>query len=174
MMGSREALVRKSSRWRGTELEGGGGVFSLAAAMLRDDFGALDDFPDDVANTVSNYCYRWILLRSEPALPRIIVQPPKMMDAHQDEIAWRLDCFPEELARLRSIRRSNGERAFSHACALFVDKYKYGIADADRKSGLRRKIERIFKRTGEMRELYGLMKTGSDSAARILSSTGTM
>jgi hypothetical protein len=142
------------------------GVLNLATGMLLSRFGPLVDFPDEVANTIANFCYRWILLTSEPALPRIVVQSNKvkateLVDEYRVELACKIDNLSKELMELREIRSSIGERAFSAACELFVDRHKYGISDPDRKSCVRRKVERLLKRTGEIPELLSVMKVAS-------------
>jgi hypothetical protein len=139
-----------------------GGVLSKAAAMLRVNFGSLDDLPDEVANTIANHCYDWILLTSEPTLPRIVVGRRETTEGRRREIAWRLAHFVDELADLRDLRRSEGERAFAQACELFVDVHKYRIVAAHHKSALRRKIERMLKGSGEIPDLYGLMRDSAD------------
>ncbi len=125
-------------------------------------FGALDDFPPELANTIANYCYRWALLTCNAELRVHVVNSANYAEAQGSPAAYReslqqaLQYFPDALAQLRTVRQERGHGDFTSFCTLFVDKYKYNIVNA---SALRRRIARVFGRIDEIPDLYRTLKS---------------
>jgi hypothetical protein len=142
----------------------GADVLRSASALLESRFGNLDDLPDELADTVANYCYRWALLENDPGIRRRLVRhlpagtdPEQRLRDHDAALASAIERFPSMLKALRDLRRTDGDAVFSRSCELFVDRFKYRIPDAEQKSRIRRAVERRLRRSEEIGGLYRVL-----------------
>jgi hypothetical protein len=142
----------------------GADVLRSASALLESRFGNLDDLPDELADTVANYCYRWALLENDRGIRRRLVRhlpagtdPEQRLKDHDAALASAIERFPSMLKALRDLRRTDGDAVFSRSCELFVDRFKYRIPGAEQKSRIRRAVERRLRRSEEIHGLYRVL-----------------
>ena len=132
-------------------------------------FGTLDDLPGALADTVANYCYQWALLTHNAELRVHVVNSVAYAIAegrpvaYYDSLEIALRHLPDAVAELHAVRQQFGKDAFSKACELFLDRYKYNIENLHGGSSLRRKIQRAFSRSYEIGDLYQTLRSVSSA-----------
>jgi hypothetical protein len=65
--------------------------------------------------------------------------------------------FAPQLVRSMRKIRSENPQLFEYVQTHFLDSFKYRIANADNKSGMRRAVERRFRKVDEIPALYQRM-----------------
>ncbi len=144
-------------------------VLHGAARLMEERFATLDDLPGALADTIANYCYQWALLTHNSELRVHVVNSVAYTIAQGCPVAYcynlekALRLLPDAVAELRAVRQQSGEDAFSRACELFLDKYRYNIENLEGGSSLRRKIHRAFSRSYEIGDLYQTLRSVSSA-----------
>ncbi len=149
-------------------------VLEMCERAIRDDMGALDDLPYELANTVANVYYRYYN-HTFDVMSRATNNPgwiPKEMQREVD-MAAGLTSFIDDSAKIMSdyeaaqksvelIREIDKHREpdlYQSIVDFTLDCLKYDIKDAHKKIGLRRMIERklIKARVQEIPNLVDLL-----------------
>lgn len=135
-----------------------------AAEALKRDLGSLDDLRPEVRNTLANIYYRFHLLaaNSEDPAAALNLKGGDMMSLYEGfmkGMAGVLKAYKFAADLVRSIRETRKQNAhiFEFLQTHFLDTFKYRIPNADAKSGLRRAIERRFRKVDEISGLYNQM-----------------
>lgn len=146
-------------------------ILKMCEKAIRKDLGSLDDFPYEVANTVANVYYRFFnhavdVMKQADNNPGWI---PKKMKRETDMLAG-LTSFFEDSARfksdfeaaprfvkgLRDIDKHKQPNLYQFTVDFILDCLKYNIKDAQKKTGLRRMVERRLRK-GKVREIPNLV-----------------
>lgn len=136
-------------------------ALTLCEVCIRAEMGRLDDLPPQVANTIANVYYRFFLMTAATVqrqpLPLPIREgtddPIHALIAAGRAVAERkaaMKAIPEMVACLRELDPAQQPNAYRAAVDYFLDVFKYRIPDAHRKTGLRRMIERRFRKVDEI------------------------
>ena len=124
--------------------------YELAALLLKGELGDLDDLPLELQNTVSN-----IYFRSNPSTMMIGSSGDALTDfeTHSIDMINRkvdLEFIGDMIKSLRKVREeaaSNDlDAVYDYLVTLTLDIYKYRIERAEKKTPIRRSIERKFKK----------------------------
>jgi hypothetical protein len=127
--------------------------------------GSLHDLGAELSNTVANVYYRFHVMRQNMANPgsALGVQPGKDMPSDFRNLMGAMGSTPTEyefiakmIGSLREAKANNasiGDYLVTHA----LDQFKYRIKNCDKKSPIRRAIERRFCKVDEIPGLYDRM-----------------
>ncbi len=141
----------------------------LARQHIQRDYGSLADLPEEFADTIANIYYRFYLeymsSNEKPnALPQSIREGSdlfKDMTSYLKKSSRDLTFIEGGPELIESIRRLRDEKQideFEILVEVMLDHLKFGIDEAMNKRGIRRMIERLFKRR-KVREIAGLATT---------------
>jgi len=146
-------------------------VLNIVGDVIRQNLGRLDDIPHELANTVANVYYRFFLLALEAHeakdhaswVPLQIKRSPDFITGLKDfinkypQIIGDFDAINEHIKALRQVDRIRKPNTYSFLVEYLLDEYKYNIKNAGNKPEILRKIERKFKKIGEIPNLVDLL-----------------
>lgn len=147
-------------------------ALKMAEDHIREQLGTLDDLPNELANTIVNVYYKFYVNFLEMAgdskreffIPKSIKRESghlqqlfKKFMANQAEIATDLESAPKFIKGLRGIDKYAQPNLYKFTVEFILDCLKYNIENAQNKTGLRRMIERKFKKPDEIPNLIDLM-----------------
>lgn len=136
-----------------------------AAQAIFNSLGSLNDLGAELSNTVANIYYRFHVMSQNMVSPgdALDVRPGKDMPSNFVNITVAMGTVMteykfiakiiESIRETRSQNPSIGDFLITHA----LDEFKYHIKNADKKSLIRRSIERPFCKVGEIAGLYDRM-----------------
>lgn len=136
-----------------------------SARRLFSDLGSLEDLGAELSNTIANIYYRFYLLSENMDSPRDVlhVKPAVDLPSNFLNLTSAMNTAISEykyvtdiIGALREARAEDprlGDFLVTHA----LDEFKYHIKDAHKKSGIRRAIERPFRKVDEIPGLYERM-----------------
>jgi hypothetical protein len=134
-----------------------------AADDLFSTLGALDDLGPELSNTVANVYYRFHLMSRSLTNPTDALGVPRGQDmastyrnvmGSTGRAVSEYQFIAGMISSLRQTRAQNaaiGEYLVRHA----IDQLKYRIPNANKKTPIRRAIERQFRSVDEVAGLYG-------------------
>ena len=136
-----------------------------AAYNLFDSLGTLEDLGPELANTVANVYYRYALASGnvDNLALALGMAPPTTQSAHGDlmtevgVIMAQQEYIDEMVQRMR-LARDKDAKAAEYLRVLALDTFKYRIANAMKKSAIRRAVERRLMRANEIAGLYERMR----------------
>jgi len=149
-------------------------VLELAENAIRKELGTLDDIPYELANTVANIYYRFFALASEvkdkPKEGWMLTAIKRSGDLERGlahfiddyaRIESDLKSAPKFINGLRAIDKSKEPKLYRYTVDFILDCLKYNIPNATKKTAIRRKIERKFRKkyVKEIPNLIDLMGT---------------
>lgn len=141
-------------------------VLREARDALARDLGPLDDLSDEMKNTLANIYYKFVLMVSM----NLQLQKPTSRDVASAFKEYMLDAgqiltdykFAAELVKsMREVRKQD-QSIYEFLETHFFDVHKFRIKNANKKSGLRRAIERPFAKVDEIPDLYKQMLADLD------------
>lgn len=134
-------------------------VLRLAENAIREQLGTLDDIPYELANTVANIYYSFCALASEvkdkPKEGWILTAIKKTGNLKHDladfiddyaRIEADIRSAPKFIEGLRAIDKSTQPNLYQYTVDFILDSLKYNIPNVIKKTGIRRKIERVFRK----------------------------
>ena len=149
-------------------------VLRQAAEAMLSDLGETTDLPAELANTIANVYYRFFacaehMMRggNTNLLEPYLESPTGFSDAFRQFSQLNTDAIAaiesvKDLVRsAREAKEQGGKVAFSYCVTLILDVFKYGISNAHTKSPIRRAIERKFKKTKEIPDLFHYIRSHS-------------
>lgn len=130
--------------------------------------GTLDDIPRVLANTIANIYYKFFYFKKaldgNPLTEGLlgtkdddIFDKLEEFSADCNKVMAYIQVIPGCIESLREIDREKQPNTYSLLVNLFIDAWKYNIDNAPKKSGLRRLIERNFKKVEEIPNLLELL-----------------
>jgi len=150
-------------------------AFLKAVDNLAADLGLLDDLPPELANTVANVYYNYweraLVLGSmesrAPAPAGLRSDAEGFLDAYQQSLKTGPNIivnylFTGDFVRnIRELRSKHPEELeiYDYMVQLTLDNLKYDINNANKKSPIRRNLERRFKKPSERAGLYARMRS---------------
>lgn len=149
-------------------------AFLKAVENLSADLGLLDDLPVDLANTVANVYYHFWAhhLRLAPmksGAPGPTGMPNNPED-YSESMIQLMQRGPATIAHykfagdfIKNIRNTrvnhpDSPEIYDYMVQLTLDTFKYRIENANKKSPIRRSLERMFKTPKERAGLYARMR----------------
>src|SRR5262249_51972244 len=121
----------------------------------------------ELSNTVANVYYRTRLYLSDPESRRMPSSPEAFVRMAEGSLVLSDRKFaPKLVIALREVR-SEAPHLFDYVRVYTLDTLKYHIPDADRKSPIRRLIERQFRNPKEFYGLYDLMRPLLSASASV-------
>ncbi|MFH1934452.1 MAG: hypothetical protein ABIN18_23125 [Pseudomonadota bacterium] len=146
-------------------------ILELCEKTIRKDLGNIDDLPYELANTVANVYYKYFdqaldIMKRASNNPGWI---PKEMKRETDMLEG-LTSFVEKYARfnsdlkavpgfiegLRGIDKHEKPNLYQFTVDFILDCLKYDIKDVNKKTGIRRMIERKVRK-GKVQEIPNLV-----------------
>ena len=141
--------------------------------IIKNQFGTLSDLPRDLSNTILNIYYRSIVRMKESEnkkgawIPSDIINSKDFFEGykkyveHQSNDISYMEILPKIISDIRGVRTdSNQEKAiYDYMVELTLDIFKYNIKNANKKTPLRRRIERKFVKVDEIPNLVDLINT---------------
>lgn len=131
------------------------------AEAIQRDFGDLDDLPRELANTISNIYFKLFLLaegqmlsgRKRPAKQNLLgaVTEFSELTAHLTSATRFLPAMVGDLREMRSAGRLD---IYQYSLDFMLDVFKFRIKKADEKRPITRRLERLFERPNEVKDLY--------------------
>ena len=127
--------------------------------------GTLDDIPYELANTIANIYYRFhvieVSLANSQSIPSIIddrniFDGLKSFSYEFEKVLAVKEIIPDTVKTLRQIDRAKQPNLYKALVNFILDQWKYDIRNAHKKIGIRRRIERIFKKK-HVREIPNLI-----------------
>lgn len=117
------------------------------------DFGMLDDIPYELANTITNICYKLYLASIERGI--LEVEQNKFSD---DDAIWLMDAY-EKLKKVIPILRDTPlGTEYDMSVNYMLAKLKYKTPNAGNKTYFRLKFDRIGKKVEEIPDLAKIVK----------------
>lgn len=142
-------------------------VLAITEQTIRSVFGSVDDLSHEIANTIANIYYKYFLITLESTVPSThplsdsedgdILDELVLYGEYATSLSTALQTIPKMIIAIREldpILQPNSRKA---AEDFFLDIFKYDISNAHQKIGLRRMIERKFKKVHEIPGLIDLM-----------------
>ena len=139
-------------------------LLAEARQTIQDTIGGLDDLPDELANTVANVVYRFCRVKAgflTPGIPTGGENPYHDMEKLIEDVGSltsKFDLLPQLIQNFRQIDKTQQPKLHQYTVDYLLDILKYDIPDANKKSGMRRIIERRFRRKAVI-EVPNLHKT---------------
>jgi hypothetical protein len=146
-------------------------VLKLCETAIKKDLDNLDDLPYELANTVANVYYRYfdqsldVMKRASnnPGwLPREVKRENDILEGitsfanNVAKFKSDIESVPGFIEGLREIDRQEQPNLYKFAVDFILDILKYDIKDAQKKTGLRRIIERKIRK-GKIQEIPNLV-----------------
>jgi hypothetical protein len=137
-------------------------ALTLAAEAIGRDFGNLDDFPVEFADTIANIYFKFFMLALGELFTtrreKLSTDPVlNFMDVSSDLTA-SVNHVPGMVKELREMRQAGRKDLFDYWVTFTLDDLKYKIQNAGEKSAIRRSLERRFKKSDEIGGLYLIMR----------------
>jgi len=130
------------------------------------ELGSIDDLPYELSNTIANVYYLHIRTLVEGQRPGSLPAQVKEfgdlnmgMERFIEDTVWASnmrDAIPEMVGALREVDRLTQPNLYAALVDYLLDLLKYRIRDADKNTGVRRVIERWFRKK-RVREIGGLV-----------------
>jgi hypothetical protein len=129
-----------------------------AAHNLFQSLGALDDLGPDLADTVANVYYRYALVTGTVSNLALALGTGEgdNLEAEIGIIMVQQEYIDEMIQAVR--RAGHGTRVAKRMKLFTLDTVKYRIANASKKSAIRRAVERRLANVGEIAGLYERMR----------------
>ncbi len=141
--------------------------------IIKNQFGTLSDLPRDLSNTILNIYYRSIVRMKESEnkngawIPTDVINSKDFLEGYikyvenQSNDMSYMEILPKIISDIRGVRTaSNQEKAiYDYMVELTLDIFKYNIKNADKKTPIRRRIERKFIKVDEIPNLVDLINT---------------
>ncbi len=147
-------------------------ALKMAEDLIRDQFETLDDLPKELANTIANvyykYCANFLEImgdsRREFFIPKSIKRESGDLSqlfmkfvTNQTQIVNDLEAASKFIDGLRGIDKYAQPNLYKFTVDFILDCLKYNIDNVQNKTGLRRMVERKFKKSDEIPNLIDLM-----------------
>lgn len=147
-------------------------ALKMAEDHIREQLGTLDDLPKELANTIANVYYNFygnvlevaIDSKREFVIPKSIKRESGDLQqlfenfmANQAKIVTDLESAPKFIKGLRGIDKYSQPNLYKFTVEFILDCLKYNIENAQNKTGLRRMVERKFKKPDEIPNLIDLL-----------------
>ena len=129
------------------------------------DLGHLGDIPYDLANTIANIYYEFFKIDKglqKEGIPKDYFKSDNIFDdlgpfSHRiRRIHFKLDAMRNLIPYLREIDQDKLPNIYKLWLSVCYDILKYDIPNTMKKSGIRRKVERFFKKRN-IHEIDGLI-----------------
>jgi len=129
-----------------------------ARAAIITDLGSTADLPREVLNTIANIYYQ-AFLPVESREPTGHDLPSALKDFINENarLTAAIEHVPRMIQALRAIDKRTRPDVYDYSVEYFLDIFKYRIADAGNKIGIRRMLERKLKRINEIGDLIEVM-----------------
>ena len=135
-------------------------VLEMCEKAIRNDLESLDDLPCELANTVANVYYQYFNHGSEMRqaanrpgwIPKEMKRDPDMRVGmasfieNSTRIMANFEAAQKYVEVLRGIDKRRQPNNYQAMVDFILDCLKYDIKDAEKKMGLRRMIERKFRK----------------------------
>jgi hypothetical protein len=146
-------------------------VFEICEKAIRKDLGRLDDIPYELANTVANVYYKYFnqaldemkrAINNPGSIPKEMKRETNMHDGlisfleKSAKFKADFEAVPKFIEGLREIDKYEQPNLYQAAANFILDCLKYNIKDANKKTELRRTIERKVRR-GNVQEIPNLV-----------------
>lgn len=145
-------------------------ALEMAVSLIKTDLITINDLPLELANTVANVYYNYIIFmelhkitKQEGKLPEALMNysgniKTKMRKYIEDsaKIQVYMEATPKFINGLRQIDKSGKPNLYHYTVEYILDSLKYNIKNINHKTGLRRAIERRFKKVNEIDDLVHL------------------
>lgn len=147
-------------------------ALKMAEDHIKEQLGTLDDLPRELADTIANVyykCYVNVLevamdSKREFVIPKSVKRESgdlqqlfKKFVTNQAQIVTDLESAPKFIKELRGIDKNAQPNLYKFTVEFILDCLKYNIENAQNKTGLRRMVERKFKKPDEIPNLIDLM-----------------
>lgn len=147
-------------------------ALKTAEDHIESELGTLDDLPKELANTIANVYYRFCAnalemlsySKREFFIPNSVKRESgdsrelyKKFMYNQAQIVTDLESAPKFIKGLRGIDKYAQPNLYKFTVEFILDCLKYNIENAQNKTGLRRMVERKFKKPDEIPNLIDLM-----------------
>ena len=137
-------------------------LLQQAAESLFGTLGALDDLGNELSNTVANVYYRFYAIGDMSQLGVKLKATEDMSSQYRSYMGLGSRALAEFSAIdgvIASLRKAKGENYIigNYLVQLTLDIFKYRIPNAEKKSAIRRSIERRFRKVNEVAGLYQRM-----------------
>jgi len=126
---------------------------------IRRNLGSLDDIPPELADTVANVYYRFYARAAAMRTPESTGELKSFISDHAAVLSSH-KYVKQYVDGLRRMDKRAKPALYDYTVTFILDCLKYQIDRADEKTGLRRMIERQFRRhkVKEIPNLYELLK----------------
>ena len=142
-------------------------IIEKCREIIKNELGTLDDIPYELANTIANIYYRFFMLTekivSSKSLNDFLSEREDILVSLQEisnEINFLLtsvQLIPQYIKNLRNIDKERQPNLYRLFVNIYLDDLKYNIKNPFNKTGIRRKIERFFKRN-KVKEIPNLIE----------------
>ena len=137
-------------------------ILEVCKNAIKKDLGSLDDLSRELANSVANVYYRYFdhafnLMKQSANNPGWIPKEMKretdmrigLKSFLEDSAKLKIDfeSAPKFIKALREVGKNSKPGTYQYIVDFIIDCIKYNIKDAQKKTGLRRMIERRFSKT---------------------------
>lgn len=158
-------------------------ALQIAIDLIKSQIGTLTDLPRELATTVANVYYRFSLKLLEISetkerggiLPDSIKQEigkKPLSNLFEDftyshaNILSDVKAIPEFIKGLRNIDKNKQPNLYRYSVDFILDCLKYDVKNAMHKTGIRRMIERKFKKVDEIPDLIDLINAMEKSCKK--------
>ena len=146
-------------------------VLRVCEEAIQKDLGSLDDIPHELANTVANVYYKYFdqtldmmkrAINNPGWIPKEVKRETNMLKGltsflkNSARFKSDFEAAPKFIEGLRKINKHEQPDLYQHTVEFILDYLKYNIKDAHKKTGLRRMIERKFRK-GKVQEIPNLV-----------------
>lgn len=122
------------------------------------DLGSTADLPREVLNTIANIYYQaYLPVESREATGHNLPSALKDFINENARLTAAIEHIPRMVQALRAIDKRARPDLYDYSVEYFLDIFKYKIADAGNKIGIRRMLERKLKRVCEIDDLIEIM-----------------
>lgn len=129
-----------------------------ARAAIIADLGSTADLPRELLNTVANIYYQaFFPIECRPPTGHNMPAVLQSFIIENARLAAGVEHMPRIIQSLRKIDRHAKRGLYDYSVEFLLDVFKYQIADAGNKTGVRRMIERKLKKVSEIDNLVDMM-----------------
>lgn len=138
-------------------------ILELAVMDIIRSMGAIDDLPPELANTIANYYYKANEYATGVAEDKMLqgdndpLQAQLSYSMEAEAILCFIDKIPDMVTAIRTINKFTQPNIYNFATNFAIDALKYNIPNVEKKSGLRRILERPFRKL-KLSEIPNLME----------------
>jgi hypothetical protein len=141
-------------------------TLQIAADDMFSALGPLDDLGAELSNTVANVYYQFHLMSQNMGDPGSALGVRRDRDFPSDfrnvlgTLGYALAAYQAMEGMIRSLREARTQNAAigDYLVRHMLDTFKYRIPNADKKTPIRRAIERQFRTVDEIAGLYKQMR----------------